>query len=387
MKRRGVLGTIALFLVVVIMLGLIGGAVWLGINTKWYTDWGIFTKTPGDDTEKPEEGKGDNSVQDGDGATLTSGSVYALPQALVYSATTAQSNDASEGIRVTATVSPSTAANKNVTWSLAFENAESEWARGKVVTDYFTAVPEEGTPNTVLLTCVEPFGEQIVLTAASEADPQKTASCTVDYRQKFTNVSLNIGNVPVNLGGDTNVSVDLSKRDTEKGGKVTLSYELTDTYTIAETITKTSVQFTHQEHDLTEEWFSYAVEMGAGRSLGITYKDFPDGMTASSSIEGTEIYLDLRLFEKFKIQKFSGSSFNNFADMSVEELVAEYKEATYLLEDGEYIEQRKNTKLWDIQVKIESGSGINYENKSALHWISYTGGVVNVALDQESIVI
>ena len=32
MRRRGVLGTIALFLVVVIMLGVIGGAVYMGIK-------------------------------------------------------------------------------------------------------------------------------------------------------------------------------------------------------------------------------------------------------------------------------------------------------------------------------------------------------------------
>ena len=72
MRRRGVLGTIALFLVVVIMLGVIGGAVYMGIKTDWYTDWSIFSKTPDEgDEEKPGEGKEDNSVQDGDGAQLT----------------------------------------------------------------------------------------------------------------------------------------------------------------------------------------------------------------------------------------------------------------------------------------------------------------------------
>ncbi len=390
MRRRGVLGTIALFLVVVIMLGVIGGAVYMGIKTDWYTDWSIFSKTPDEgNEEKPGEGKEDNSVQDGDGAQLTSGEVYALPKALVYSAQTSQSSDAGDGIRVTATVTPSTATNKNVTWGVAFVNAESEWAIGKSVSDYFTAVPEEGTPNTVLLTCVEPFAEQIILTASSVEDPEKSASCTVDFRQKITKVSVNIGNVPVNLGGDTNVSVDITMRNThqnEQGGRVTLNYELTDTYTIAEKISKTSVALSHGYGNVSgqREWLAYTLPLGAGRSSGINYDNDENALNK-------EIYFDLRFLELYNFHRFSsqmnGSDIQTFFhEMDTEELATYYIEQTHTYNNGEYIEPRQGTKLWDINVKIESENvGICYENSSALHWISCKG--VNVTLDQGTIII
>lgn len=394
MRRRGVLGTIALLLVIVIMLGVIGGAVYLGIKTDWYTDWSIFAQKPnegGEDT--PDEGKEDGTVQDGEGAALTSGAVYELPKALVYTARTAQSSDAGEGIRVTATVTPSTAINKNVTWGVAFADSQSEWATGKTVADYFTAVPEQGNPNTVVLTCLEPFGERIILTATSVQDFEKSASCTVDFQQKITNVSLNIGNVPVHLGGETNVAVDITQYnayDNEKGGRVALNYDLTDTYTLPDKIVKKSVVFTHQDHDLSGEWFSYAIEMGAGRSIGIEYRNIPDDSTESAtSAEGFEIYFDLRFLANSVFRTYTGSTGNqsyvDFVDMGLEELATLYRETTYVQNNGEYTAQRKNTKLWDICVTIETEKGIRYESTSALHWTSCTG--VNISIDNESVVM
>lgn len=388
MKRRGVLGTIALFLVVIIMLGLIGGAVYIGMKTKWYTDWSIFSENSDGGDAENAEGKEDNSVQDGDGVTLTSGKAYVLPEALIYSASTAQSSDAGNGILVTAVVTPSTAINKNVIWSAKFANPESEWAQQKVVTDYFTYVPESN-PNTVLLKCLQPFGEQIILTAASAENSEKTASCTVDFRQKITNVSANIGNVPVNLGGDTNVSVDITMRNThqnEQGGRVTLNYELTDTYTIAEKISKTSVALSHGYGNVSgqREWLAYTLPLGAGRSSGINYDNDENALNK-------EIYFDLRFLEFYNFHRFS-SQMNGadiqtfFHEMDTEELATYYIEQTHTYNNGEYIEPRQGTKLWDINVKIESENvGICYENSSALHWISCKG--VNVTLDQGTIII
>ena len=75
-----------------------------------------------------------------------------------------------------------------------------------------------------------------------------------------------------------------------------------------------------------------------------------------------------------------------FHEMDTEELATYYIEQTHTYNNGEYIEPRQGTKLWDINVKIESENvGICYENSSALHWISCKG--VNVTLDQGTIII
>lgn len=376
MRRRGVLGTIALLLVIVLMLGIIGGAVYIGYKTNWYTDWSIFAKkSDGNDAEDPEGGKEDNSVQDGDGTALTSGEVYALPTALIYSASTAQSNDAGDGIRVTATVTPPTAANKNVIWNAKFANAESEWAANKVVSDYFTAVPEEGNPNTVLLTCKNPFGEQIILTAASAEDHEKTASCTVDFRQKITNVSFHIGNVPVNLGGDTNVSIDITSSNKNVGGEMKIDYTLSDVYTLEERII-TDVDFTHgSSQNGSGNWFAQSNTAGGPNGAsGIEYEDV--------NVSGT-MYFDLRLFENYGFQQYDSSWTSGelvttttlFKDLPAEELA-------YIFESNA---AKGTTKLWNIKVSLVSlETDTVFEYESNLIWSACTG--VNVNLDQSGVI-
>lgn len=376
MKRRGVLGTIALFLVIVIMLGLIGGSVYIGTQTKWYTDWSIFSeKFDGGDAENAE-GKEDNSVQDGDGAQLTSGEVYTLPKALVYSAQTSQSSDAGDGIRVTATVTPSTAANKNVTWGVAFANAESEWANGKIVSDYFTAVPEEGNPNTVLLTCVEPFAEQIILTASSVEDPEKSASCTVDFRQKITNVSVNIGNVPVNIGGDTNVTIDITSSNKNVGGELKVDYTLSEIYTLEDNFI-TNVELTHDySQNGNGNWFAQNnTQGGPSGSNGFEYEDQNVYIT---------MYFDLRLFENYNFYQYStswtgsGSLERNtvlFKDMTDNEIAAIYENNA----------ATGNTKLWELKVSLVSLETNNVsEYTSNIVWSACSG--VNVNMDQDGVI-
>lgn len=288
-----VLTKVAAFLLIIVLLGVIAVGVWLGVETQGFKDWTYFngeqTEQPAEEEQPEEEQPSD--VTDGEGNEMMSGTAYALPTAMVYSATTRDSASASEGVTVTATVLPETAIDKSVTWNVAFANAESEWASGKTVTDYLTVTPDEEDSRIAVLTCNEAFGEQIILTCASVSDPTKTATCTVDFAQKVTGVTVKIGNVDVVLGGDTEVTVDIGHDNTDRGGVISIEYQLSEVYTIAEEGVTTSVELMHAEPFMsTDEDIYFGCFMnGGGLNYGHSYDDIEDAV-------GESLYFDSRMF-------------------------------------------------------------------------------------------
>ena len=101
------------------------------------------------------------------------------------SATTASDNS----VTITATVYPEYATNKDVSWSLAWADASSSWATGKTVSDYVSMTSDASSAT---LTCVQAFGEQIVLTATLIANEQHTANATIDYNQRVIDMQLSL---------------------------------------------------------------------------------------------------------------------------------------------------------------------------------------------------
>jgi hypothetical protein len=153
---------------------------------------------------------------------------------------------------LTATITPSDAANHRVGWSVAWSNPTSNWATGKSPASYITvSVTLDSKVATV--SCIQPFGEQIIIMATSQNNPNVKATCTVDYAQKVTAASLNIGNVPVNFGGSTEVQYEVSPDVNGPGGKITANVTTDSVYTIAEEFTKAVVL--EQPYD-TEQWFN-----------------------------------------------------------------------------------------------------------------------------------
>ena len=59
---------------------------------------------------------------------------------------------------LTATITPSDAANHGVDWTVAWSNPSSIWASGKTVTDYVTVVPTASGAKTATVSCLQPFG-------------------------------------------------------------------------------------------------------------------------------------------------------------------------------------------------------------------------------------
>lgn len=93
---------------------------------------------------------------------------------------------------LTATIEPSDATNKAVTYTAAWKNANSTWAKGKDVADYVTVQQaSEGSLNATV-TCLQAFGEQVIITCTVTDNIDLQATCTVDYLRKPLGANLNI---------------------------------------------------------------------------------------------------------------------------------------------------------------------------------------------------
>ena len=210
-------------------------ALVLSVLTKGFTDWRFGKEQPavndltGNVVVTPQEGNG--------GIRL---------MAEVQPEITGSGDDADyEGatLTITATVSPDNSAdNTGLDWSMAFKNPSSAWATGKTLSEYMTLTPS-GTDvagsKTVSVKCLKPFGEQVVITATSQDNPEVTASCTADFAQRIESATLKFGDLNVNLGGDTNVKWELNPNGTGVGGATSVTMEKSDVYTLAEDFTYT----------------------------------------------------------------------------------------------------------------------------------------------------
>ena len=130
------------------------------------------------------------AVIDGEGNAMVSVKTYAMPQRMVFAATAAETATASEGITLTATVSPETADNKAVDWGVTFINPSSSWAKGKNVADYVTVTPTSDGALTANVNCLKAFGEQIKVTVTSRVNPEAKAECTLDYARRILDTAL-----------------------------------------------------------------------------------------------------------------------------------------------------------------------------------------------------
>lgn len=160
---------------------------------------------------KSEGAEQQAAVIDDKGNMMVSGTTYAMPARMVFATTAAEVSNASEGITLMATISPETADNKAVDWSVAFANQSSSWAKGKNVTDYVTVMPSFDGALTATVNCLKAFGEQIIITVTSRANPRATAECTLDYARRILDTALyseGRNTLPLEFGKDE-VLVDL----------------------------------------------------------------------------------------------------------------------------------------------------------------------------------
>ena len=210
-------------------------ALVLSVFTKGFTDWQFGKELPavndltGNVVVTPQEGNGGIRLMAEFQPEITG------------------SGDATdyegETLTITATVSPDNSAdNTGLDWSMTFKKPSSAWATGKTLSDYMTLTPsgtDAAGSKKVSVKCLKPFGEQVVITATSQDNPEVTASCTADFAQRIESATLKFGDLNVNLGGDTNVKWELNPNGTGVGGATNVTMEKSDVYTLAEEFTYT----------------------------------------------------------------------------------------------------------------------------------------------------
>lgn len=102
------------------------------------------------------------------------------------------STSAEGSVVVTATITPATASNKKVDWSLSWKNPSSIWANGKTVSDYVMVTPDSDGSLSATVKAVKSFSEQIILTCTSRDDINVKSTCTIDYSKKIESISVSI---------------------------------------------------------------------------------------------------------------------------------------------------------------------------------------------------
>ena len=231
---HGVLKGIAIFLAIVIMLGIIGGAVWIGLESNWYRDWSKFT---GRGPNAEEEFAPPKDVTDGEGNELTSGSVYHLPSSMVFARESAQSETANAGIMVAVQITPETATDKRISWSLTWEaNAfgTGSWLSGlpeesKPMSNYLSIEPDENDSTRAQVKCLAPFGNKLIIKAQSVSNPDVFDECTVNYAQRLENFSVSFDGF-----SGAGVNVALSSDAEAVGGIPRLELQKSSVYTLAD---------------------------------------------------------------------------------------------------------------------------------------------------------
>ncbi len=280
-----------------------------------------------------------SGVTDGDGKELESGTVYAMPTSLVYARTTSESAQASEGVTIQATVYPVFAQNKALTWSLSFANPSSSWANGKNVNDYVTVDVNESDSTKATVRCLAPFGEQIILTAQSVANPEVTASCTVDFMQKIESVQMKIGNVTIDTeyydgvyDVDDRIDLPFPRKDIDidvgaapktNGGAVSVDVSYSEACTIS--LPKYSIS---TEFQIPSENNTWAVNWVYGAKSGypfyFTYNT-PSSFSGNTSSES--IYFDRSLFDQFNFKIHVDGVTSALTELSGDEIAQYYNVA------------------------------------------------------------
>ena len=149
---------------------------------------------------------------DNNGDPLYGGASYVMPEGMAFSAAASTAAETNTSVTLTASYTPSGTTNKQTNWSVYFKNPSSSWANGKAVTDYVT-VQSTGT-NTAKVTCLDSFGEQIIIKATSAADSSVYATTTVDFEKKVEDIRFDLyysGNLRATAFDSQFVSGDYNK--------------------------------------------------------------------------------------------------------------------------------------------------------------------------------
>lgn len=168
-----------------------------------------------------------------DGEILSSGEVYEMPARLAFRTSAISAAGGADNVTIHATVTPADTTFAELVWSVTFTNPQSEWAQGKNAEDYVTvSLADPADTHVVVVKCMQPFGEQIIVTAAGAYYPEITKSVTVDYMCDitFTGVAFfqmqeGFRGFTVGSGDDLDEELQKHVQEIEDGGSLLVNFQ------------------------------------------------------------------------------------------------------------------------------------------------------------------
>ena len=263
---------------------------------------------------------------------------------------------------LTATVYPdNSATNSAVSWQAAWKNPSSSWASGKTLSSYLTLSYGSGATasKSCTVTCLQAFGEPVIITVTADDNPSAQATVQADYMQKVTDYALKFGTLNCVWGRSTEVTLELNEAGLPTGGLPTLTPTLSSTYTLAADYT---VTYTLTAGSTDQIFVSGTGNMSNGVSVGF-FKHTGDGTHAETTkfdfstydVKSKGLYFGL----KFMVTNmgFGGEShfMTSYSDPGYAGLLSAIANAYDNNTSGSYGNWKINKTLYRLTVKLTSG--------------------------------
>lgn len=299
-----------------------------------------------------------------DGEAAEPGEVHSMPKSLAFRAASV-----SDSAVLRVTVLPESAKDKAVDFKAEFQNPDSDWARGKNVSDYFNYSQTSDGSTEVTVRCLNPFGEPILFTATSRNNPEATATCTVDYAQAVKGVKLGLldgGSTTffpltdsVSTPGVYGALIDIGTETGGVGGVIGLTYQTDEVYTIPLGELTESVTFS-----------GIGISVKSNASAGYTTY----AMTDITEPLGKELRFNKSIFKNY-----AGSLFDVMSGQS-RPWCSDSTDMKWIYDNIYGIEDHFRT-LWNISVAI-TGEAFTYTGYSKIVWTSCDVSVNSLSFDQ-----
>lgn len=245
--------------------------------------------------------------------------------------------------RLTATVTPADATDVKVDWSIEWGETTVSWGSGSqgTVTDYVTVTPTSDGALTADVKCLDAFGTQAIVTASIRGRSDVSATCLVDFVQKYEDVSATLKfqngtgsqDKTWTLGSSTSVTAGFpaSKSTSELAafngsGSVTAAYS--DVYTIDGGAASVNISYAY-----TDEYVAALAAAGVTRTAN-SYQ------TLASSLSGNTA--TLTAFTADELFGFDGESVTTVQ-------YAAYKS---------YLASHTNDVMITVKIDVESKEGV-----------------------------
>lgn len=127
-----------------------------------------------------------------DSKPLTAGSISLTSAAIAPTAYSDYgiSAQAETAQLITVSVTPSESEVTDFTFSCSWLDPNSSWATGKDINNYFTVTQSSTNKLQATATCIQAFGEPIVITCTYDFDASIKATCQADYLKAITDVTI-----------------------------------------------------------------------------------------------------------------------------------------------------------------------------------------------------